>query len=87
MNSWFVYILQCADGSYYTGITVDLDARTQAHNQKKTGAKYTRARRPVSLVYAESLDSRSQAQKREIAIKRLTRAQKISLISGTRLKF
>ncbi len=74
----FVYILQCADGTLYTGWTTDLQARLRAHNAGK-GAKYTKARLPVHIVYAESLPSKNEAMRRESAIKRLTRARKLEL--------
>ena len=70
----------CADGTLYSGYTVDLQKRLQAHNAGK-GAKYTRGRGPLELVYCEALPSHSDALKREIAIKRLTRAQKMDLIA------
>ena len=78
----FVYILRCADGTLYTGWTNDLDRRVRAHNEGR-GAKYTAGRRPVTLVYSESLDSRSAAQMREAEIKRWTRAEKDALIRAT----
>lgn len=77
--SWWVYIVVCADGSLYTGCTNNLEARIAAHNAGQ-GAKYTRNRLPVTLVYKESCPDRSAALRREIAIKRLTRAQKLALI-------
>lgn len=77
----YVYILQCADGTYYTGWTNDLEHRVQTHNAGK-GAKYTRVRRPVQLVYFETLDSAVEAQQREYRIKQLTRAQKLQLMAG-----
>jgi len=76
-----VYILQCADGTLYTGWTMDLERRLQAHNRGQ-GARYTRARRPVRLVYQEEQPTRSAAQKREAAIRRLSRADKLRLIEG-----
>ena len=76
---WFVYMLRCADGTLYTGITKDVTRRIQQHNDG-TGARYTRSRRPVKLVYQESQRSRSLALKREAAIKRLTRKQKLTMI-------
>ncbi|MGW8246567.1 MAG: GIY-YIG nuclease family protein [Acidiferrobacterales bacterium] len=79
---WSVYIVRCADDSLYTGITTDLERRLREHNFAKIGAKYTRPRRPVSLVYQEAADSRSQASKREKEIKNLTQKQKLSLIAG-----
>ncbi|WP_394175745.1 GIY-YIG nuclease family protein [Thalassotalea litorea] len=82
-SSWFVYILRCADQSLYTGITIDVDKRLKEHNQdNQKGAKYTRARRPVELIYQESQPDRSGAAKREAEIKKLSRKQKIQLISA-----
>jgi putative endonuclease len=78
----YVYILECADGSFYTGWTTDLDHRLAAHNSGK-GARYTRSRRPVKLIYYEEFDgkdSRIEAQRREYAIKQLSRAEKEKLI-------
>ncbi len=75
----FVYILECADGTYYTGWTNDLDRRLLAHNSGK-GAKYTRSRRPVTLVYSAACESESEARSREYAIKQLNRSQKTALI-------
>jgi len=80
-NTWYVYIVRCADNSLYTGITVDINRRIHEHNsQVSQGAKYTRARRPVNLVYEEILSSRSMAMKRECEIKRLSRIGKEELI-------
>ncbi|MFT7559504.1 MAG: putative endonuclease [Flavobacteriales bacterium] len=79
---WFVYILRCADDSLYTGITTDIDRRLHEHNNTKLGARYTRARRPVELEWHESLNNRSEAQKREVAIKSLSRQQKLLLIKS-----
>ena len=78
-NTWKLYILRCADGSLYTGITTDLEKRIHAHNSGK-GAKYTRGRGPVELVYQEELEDRAAASKREYAIKQLSRAEKLQLI-------
>lgn len=75
----YVYILRCSDNTYYTGYTNDLEKRVETHNLKK-GAKYTRARTPVSLVYFERLETKSEALKRECEIKKLTRQQKDELI-------
>ncbi len=75
----YVYIVQCRDGSLYTGWTTDVEKRVAAHNAG-TGAKYTKSRRPVTLVYFEALDSKSEAMKREAAIKKLTRSEKLELI-------
>ncbi len=79
-SNWFVYIVRCQDQTLYTGITTDPDKRLMAHNSQTTGAKYTRSRRPVSLVYLEETESRSTASKREYAIKQLNAAQKNALI-------
>lgn len=75
----FVYILRCADGTLYTGWTTDVEKRVATHNSGN-GAKYTRARRPVELVYVEEYDDKIEAQRRERAIKKLTRAKKEELI-------
>ena len=79
--SWYVYIVRCRDNTLYTGISTDPDARLTEHNSGQNGAKYTRARRPVTLVYTEQAESRSAALKRELAIKRLSRQAKLSLIN------
>ena len=76
---WVVYVLLCADGTLYTGITTDPERRVVQHNAG-TASKYTRARRPVALAYTESSPDRSAASKREAAIKALTRKQKDKLI-------
>lgn len=76
---WYVYMLRCRDGTLYTGITVDLCLRVAAH-QKGAGAKYTRSRRPVRLVYEERQPDRSAALKREHGLRRLGRAGKLALI-------
>lgn len=78
-GGWSLYILRCSDGTLYTGIAVDVRARLEAHRSGK-GAKYTRGRRPLEVVYTEECGSHSDALKREIAIKRLTRLEKESLI-------
>ena len=74
-----VYLLRCGDGSLYTGWTNDLEKRLMAHNAGR-GAKYTRSRLPVELVYFEDLPSRSEAMRREAQIKRLAREEKLALI-------
>ena len=79
MEPYFVYIVRCADGTLYTGTAKDPQARARAHNEGR-GARYTSGRRPVTMVYAESCASRSLALKREHLVKRLTRAQKESLV-------
>ena len=81
MAEWFyTYIVECADGTYYTGYTVDITRRIKDHNTSTRGAKYTRHRRPVHLVYCERKASRHDAMVREAEIKRLTRKQKEELI-------
>lgn len=75
---WFCYLLRCADDTLYCGITNDLDKRIAAHNAG-TASKYTRARVPVELVYAESCADRSAASKREMEIKGLTKTKKLAL--------
>ena len=78
----YVYILECSDGSWYTGWTNDLEHRIETHNSGQ-GAKYTRSRLPVRLIYSEEYETASQARSREYAIKRLTRAQKEKLVEQT----
>ena len=78
---WYVYILRGGDGTFYTGSTDDVERRLAVHRSGK-GAKYTRGRGPLELVYQEALPDRSSALRREAAIKKLTRAQKERLISG-----
>jgi len=79
--SFYCYILYCADGSYYTGWTTDVERRLAQHNAGR-GARYTRGRTPVVLVYTERQPDRSAAMKRERLIKALSRAEKILLING-----
>lgn len=83
----FVYILKCSDGTLYTGYARDVKKRVSEHNGKSKieGAKYTRSRRPVKLLYQEEFESRSDAQQREYAIKQLSRPQKQQLIKNKRL--
>ena len=76
---WYLYILRCGDDTLYTGITNDISARLKAHASGK-GAKYTRGRGPLELVYQEQQESYSAALKREHQVKRLTRAQKLHMI-------
>ena len=75
-----VYLVQCADGSLYCGIAVDVKARVEQHNTGKLGARYTKSRRPVTLVYQAQCGSRSDALKEEFRIKNLSRAGKESLV-------
>ena len=83
MSKWHVYILRCRDGTLYTGIAVDVARRLEAH-RAGVGAKYTRSRLPVVLVYQEDQPDRSSALKREAAIRRMGRAGKLSLIASSR---
>ncbi len=78
--AWYVYILQCADSTFYTGITTDIDRRISEH-ESGTGAKYTKGRAPLKLVYSEECDNRSIASKREINIKRLSREAKVAMVN------
>tara|TARA_R110000803_G_scaffold156115_1_gene220668 strand:- start:13 stop:261 length:249 start_codon:yes stop_codon:yes gene_type:complete len=79
-KDWYVYIVKCSDNSLYTGITVDLERRVEEHNTSNKGAKYTKSRRPVHLVYSETQQDRSSASKRESAIKKLSRSEKLILL-------
>ena len=79
---WIVYILECTDGSLYTGITNDLERRMKAHTTGK-GAKYTKHRGPFTVRYTEALDGKGAALQREAAIKSLDRAAKVALIAST----
>ncbi len=83
MKKWFVYILRCADDTLYTGSTDDVSRRTEAHNSGK-GAKYTRGRGPVEVMYTEECESYSAALKREYAIKQLSRPEKQALIENNK---
>lgn len=79
--TWYTYIVRCADQTLYTGITNDIRKRIDAHNQG-TGAKYTRSRRPVILVYTEEFTTRSAAASREYQLKKLDQAAKLALIGN-----
>lgn len=83
MSQWYVYMLQCADGTLYTGVTTDLDRRLAEHNGEVAGkgAKYTSARRPVHLVYSEVASNRSAAQIKEYALRSLPRHAKLALVA------
>ena len=83
---FYTYILECKDGTLYTGYSNDLDKRVRAHNESKTGAKYTKGKRPVKLVYSKTFKTLSEALKREIQIKNLTRKQKLELIEKNKSK-
>jgi len=81
-KNWVVYILECKDKTLYTGITNNLENRLEQHNTGSEGAKYTRARRPVKCVYQEEQQNRSEATKREMEIKKLSRGEKLQLITS-----
>ncbi len=80
MGGYYVYILECSDSTLYTGWTRDVEKRIREHNIGKAGAKYTKSRRPVKLVYFEKAEGLSEALKREARIKRLSRKNKLLLI-------
>jgi putative endonuclease len=77
---YYVYIVECSDGTYYCGYTNDINKRISSHNNSKSAAKYTRSRRPVKLVYSEETTSKSTAMKREHEIKKLSKKKKKYLI-------
>ncbi len=81
IQTYYTYIVECADGTLYAGVTTDLERRVVEHNTSPKGAKYTRARRPVVMRYHEAFKTMSEATKREAAIKKLDRAQKLMLFS------
>ncbi|MCD4762373.1 GIY-YIG nuclease family protein [bacterium] len=78
---WYVYILKCKDKTFYTGITKDLDKRVKEHNSSVLGAKYTRGRRPVKLVYSCKRKDKSRALKEEYRIKSLSRIEKFKIVN------
>ena len=80
-KKWYLYILRCVDGTLYTGITTDVEARLETHRSGK-GAKYTRGRTPLELVYREECEDHSQALKRELAVKAMSREEKQKLIKS-----
>ena len=82
MTGWVVYILRCSDDTFYTGITTDIERRVYEHNHSTVAAAYTRARRPVRLIYTETCESRSGAARREHQIRTLNRRQKEALIAN-----
>ena len=79
-QSWFMYVVACSDSSLYCGVTTNIERRISEHNMSPKGAKYTRSRRPVSLVYFAPFTSRSTAQIAEAAFKKLSRAEKLRRI-------
>ena len=83
-STWYLYILKCKDGTFYTGITTDVEKRLEMHRSGK-GAKYTRGRGPLELVYSETCENHSQALKREWEVKKLPKEQKMQLILSRKL--
>ena len=82
-GGWLEYLLRCADGTLYTGVATDLPRRLRQHNRELAGgARYTRGRRPVTLLWSECHDDRASAQQREASIKSMTRRQKLALASA-----
>jgi len=81
---WYLYVVQCCDGTLYTGVTTNLSRRVDEHNNSTKGAKYTRTRRPVSLVWKREYKNRSEAQAAEHKFKKLPRNQKWGMIKGNR---
>ena len=79
---WYVYILKCSDNTFYTGITTDLKRRLYEHNNSKLGAKYTKGRRPVFLIYSRKKNNKSEASREELRIKKLSREKKKILIAN-----
>ncbi|MBD3379862.1 MAG: GIY-YIG nuclease family protein [Candidatus Omnitrophica bacterium] len=83
MSKWHLYMIQCSDGTFYTGVTTDIARRIKEHNKADgKGSKYTRGRGPVKLVYKEEFLSKSEAFRREKEVKKLSRKTKISLFAG-----
>ena len=80
---WKLYVLECSDGSLYTGITTDTSRRLDEHNCSTRGAKYTRSRRPVKMIWTKAFKSRSAVSKAESRFKKLSRSIKLQIISGT----
>lgn len=86
MSDWYVYMVECSDGTLYTGITTDVGRRIDEHNGDKNGARYTRARQPVRLVYQEQSESRSDAARREYEIKQYSLTDKLGLLKAVNSK-
>ena len=82
MKTWLMYVVRCSDGSLYTGVTNNIKRRVLEHNYGMRGAKYTRSRRPVTLVYAVDCEGQSDALKREYAFKKLPKAKKEEIVRG-----
>ena len=82
-QTWFVYLLRCADDTLYAGVATDLERRVRPHNGELVGrSRYTRVRRPVELVWSEAVTDRAEAQRREAEIKKLSREDKLALVVG-----
>ncbi|WP_394132915.1 GIY-YIG nuclease family protein [Shewanella maritima] len=79
---WFLYVIQCANGHLYTGVTTDVARRFKEHQSGKKGAKFLQGKGPLTLVYQESQTNRSEAQKREAAVKKLPRVKKLAMINS-----
>ena len=84
VSEWYVYVVMCNDDTLYTGITTDIERRVEEHNSGNRGAKYTRSRRPVTLVYHVAHPDRSTASKEEFKFKKLSRKKKIDIIYNKR---
>lgn len=84
-SAWFVYLMRCNDNSLYCGVTTNLERRLKEHNESEKGAKYTRARRPVSLVFNQSASCRSEACRLESHIKKMTKTHKETLIKKAQI--
>ena len=82
MPRWYQYVVECGDGSFYAGSTTDIQRRLFEHNNTNKGAKYTKSRRPVKLVYSQEFENRSKAQKAEAAFKKLSRSEKERVVYG-----
>ena len=83
MKSWFVYFVQCADDTLYTGVTTDVDRRVLEHNRGNKGAKYTMSRRPVKLLWHTKYLTRSEAQSAEYRLKKLSRKKKLEIVDSS----
>ena len=79
---WFLYVVRCGDDTLYTGVTTDLNRRVNEHNTSKRGAKYTKTRRPVNLIWSNKYNNRSEAQSAEYNFKKLSRKQKLDIIKN-----
>ena len=83
LKTWFLYVVECKDGTLYTGITTDVQRRVEEHNSKSCGAKYTKSRRPVKLVYQKEYPDRSSVSKAEWAFKKLSRKNKLEALKSS----